>query len=97
MVRRFFDNSPADHAAMAGDPSLIDFFADGMIEGLAESKEGPVAESQLFVGKQVLDLGGLARGVFVWQGDLDRMNRPEDVDRMLQGIDRKSTRLNSSH
>lgn len=86
MVRRFFDNSPADHAAMAGDPSLIDFFADGMIEGLAESKEGPVAESQLFVGKQVLDLGGLARGVFVWQGDLDRMNRPEDVDRMLQGI-----------
>ena len=86
MVRRFFDSSSADHETMAADPSLVDFFADSIIEGLADSKEGPVAESRLFVEKQALDLDGLARGVFVWQGDLDRMNRPEDVDRMLLGI-----------
>ncbi|WP_454183488.1 alpha/beta fold hydrolase [Parvibaculum sp. MBR-TMA-1.3b-4.2] len=86
MIKRFFEGSAADAAVIERDPSLVPFFVDGVIEGLDVTREGPVREAQMFAEKKSLDLAGLTAPVTVWFGEDDRMNKPDDVSRMLKNI-----------
>ena len=86
MIRRFLEGSKADAAVIERDPALIPFFVGGVIEALDATREGPVAEALMFAEKKSLSLDGLSAPVVVWVGDDDRMNRPDDVRRMLHKI-----------
>ena len=86
MIRRFMEGSAADAAILERDKTLLPFFVDGVIEALDVTREGPVREALMFAEKKSLDIGGLTAPVLVWVGNDDRMNRPDDVRRMLQKI-----------
>jgi pimeloyl-ACP methyl ester carboxylesterase len=93
MIRRFLEGSDADAAVIEGDPTLVPFFVDGVIEALDRTREGPVGEALMFAEKKSFGIAGLTAPVLVWVGDDDRMNRPDDVRRMLRHIPAAEFRL----